>query len=136
MQALFFALSRSVKKSDILRMNRRIHLRIGVDECEHKSDEDLMSLDEKGKGLEMDRAEIVDCRTSESLVFGRKLHLPSIWPKNRNIHYCWNKNKRTQLGSIKKALNMASLPLKNVNLNKRREGCPNPGFRLMRMILS
>lgn len=89
-------------------MNRRILLRIAADEYEHKSDINLMVLGKEG--LNMDRAEIVDCRASESLVFGRKLPLPRIWPKNRNNHYFWNKNKRTQSEGFKKTLNMASSP--------------------------
>lgn len=84
----------------------------------------------------MDRTEIVAYKVSEGLVFGGRVRLRRIMSKNRNFHSLWRKIDEPQSGDFKKALNVASSPLKNFNQKKRRNGCHNRGFRLMMMILS
>jgi len=84
----------------------------------------------------MDRAKIVAYTAYESLIFGGKLHLPSILLKSRNFHCRWSKDNEPQSEGFKKALNMASSPLKSFNPKKRRKECQNQSFRLMTLILS
>jgi len=84
----------------------------------------------------MDRTEIDAYTASERLAFGRRVHITHVVSKNRIFNCRWSKSNEPQSGYLKKALNMASSPLKDFQQEKRRYGCHDRGFRLMRLILS